>query len=213
MDAGREDAEHHRDTDAAVGGLADPDEEAGGEQLLVVGRHRAEQGGDAPEHRHQDQRPHPAPTVGEQRQREGEQADHQGDDARERGQLGIGQGPFGFQEREDCAEHLAGHVVGQQQGEGEREHEPRVDPAAGRGSLGGGPGELGVDGGFGRLIGGGGQSHWGSWGGDWTEVGVMVRTSGIRGQCAARRSGDVRERRVPPRGWGRRGCRHGYPGR
>ncbi len=60
------------------------------------------------------------------RDRAGQQPDHQGDDARQKAELAVGQAPFGLQQREHGIQHLPRHVIGNQQAEGEREHHPGV---------------------------------------------------------------------------------------
>ncbi|MCY1420344.1 hypothetical protein D9M71_359600 [compost metagenome] len=124
--AGGEDREHQGDADAAVGGLADAYQEAREEHVLVVFRQAAAEGRQAPEHGHQRQAPGPAPAVGDQGKGEGQQADHQRDDAAEQAELRIAQAPFGLEQRKHRIEHLPRHVVGDQQAEGQGEHHPGV---------------------------------------------------------------------------------------
>src|SRR6478736_7412 len=124
----REDHEHDRQADAAVGRLTEADEEAGEHHLVVAGREGAAQGGKAPETGHQDDGLRAAPTVTEQRQRDGEQAHRQRDDARERAELGVGEGPLDLEEGEDGREHLARHVVGQEKTEGQDEDGDGEEP-------------------------------------------------------------------------------------
>ncbi|MNH13384.1 hypothetical protein D3C79_729540 [compost metagenome] len=75
--------DHHGNADTAIGSLADPDQKARNEHLRVVFRQATAERGQAPQHGHQHQAAYPAETVGQQRQREGQQADHQRDDAAE----------------------------------------------------------------------------------------------------------------------------------
>ena len=63
--AGEEDHEDDREADAAVCHLTETDEEAGEHHLLVVGRHGAADGREAPQGRHEDDgldRPHLSPS-------------------------------------------------------------------------------------------------------------------------------------------------------
>ena len=84
----RKDAEHQRDSDAAVGGLTDADQEAGDQHVLVAAGQGAPQGGEAPQDRHHDQAAYATPPVRQHRHRKGEQTDHQRDDAGERRRAG-----------------------------------------------------------------------------------------------------------------------------
>ena len=127
---GGEDGEDDGQADAAVRGLPDADEQAGEEQLVVTNREGGRRGGDAPDDRHEDDRADPAPPVGQQRQRHSEDADGEGDHARQRTELGVAERPFGLEEGEDRREHLPGHVVRQQETEGQEEDDPGVDPAS-----------------------------------------------------------------------------------
>ena len=121
----REDTQDDRDADAAVGRLADAHEETRREHLFVALRETARERGEAPQQRHDGQAVDAAPAIGEQRQREGQHSDHQRDDAAQRAELSVAQVPFRLEQREHGIEHLSRHVVGQQQGEREREHDPR----------------------------------------------------------------------------------------
>ena len=125
----REDRQDDGQADAAVGGLTDPDEDPGQHQLLVVGRERRAEGGQAPDRGHQDDRLDPAPAVAEQRQGDGQHGDGQRDDADEPAELRVGQRPFQLEEGEDGGQDLPGHVVRQEQCEGEGEDDPREEPA------------------------------------------------------------------------------------
>ena len=131
-----EDHEDDGEADAAVGRLTETDEEAGEHHLLVVGRDGAAEGGEAPQGAHGDDGLGAAPAVTEQRQRDGEQAHGQGDDAGQRAELGVGEGPLELEEGEDGGEHLARHVVGQEQTEGEDEDGDGEEPGPGAAAAG-----------------------------------------------------------------------------
>jgi hypothetical protein len=103
---GGEDAQHHGDADAAVGRLAEADQEAGEHHLVVGLGDGAAEGGQAPQHRHDEQAAHPAEPLRQQRERKGQQADHQGDDPAQRTELDVRQPPLRLQEREDGAQNL-----------------------------------------------------------------------------------------------------------
>ncbi|MNN14008.1 hypothetical protein D3C81_1270610 [compost metagenome] len=118
--------EHHGDADAAVGCLPYADQEACDEHLLEAFRQAAAERRQAPQDGHQGQAPDPSPAIRHERQREGQQADHQGDDATEQAELRIGQRPLALEQREHRVEHLPRHVVGDQQAKGQCEHHPGV---------------------------------------------------------------------------------------
>ncbi|MNO94308.1 hypothetical protein D3C76_859260 [compost metagenome] len=124
----REHRHHHGDADAAVSGLADADQKARDEHLLVVLGDSAAQRGQAPHHRHEGQALDPADAVGEQGQRKGQQADHQGDDATEQAELAVAELPLLLQQGEHGIQHLPRHVVGDQQTEGQGKDDPGVAP-------------------------------------------------------------------------------------
>ncbi|MNO92519.1 hypothetical protein D3C76_840970 [compost metagenome] len=102
----REHRHHHGNTDAAVGRLADTNQKACDEHLLVVFRQGATQGSQAPHHGHEGQALDPANAVGQQRQGEGQQTDHQCDDAAEQPELAVAELPFLLEQREYGVEHL-----------------------------------------------------------------------------------------------------------
>ncbi len=130
----REEREHDGEPDAAVRGLTDAEQHPGREQLSEVRRQGGAQRGCAPHHRHHDDRPGPAVPVAQDRERYREQSDGEGDDARQAAELGVGQAPLVLEEREDRGQDLPDHVVRQQQGEAQREDDPREQPrGAGRG--------------------------------------------------------------------------------
>ena len=148
----REHHQHDGQADAAVRGLAEPDEEPGEHHLLVVGRDGGAQRGEAPQGGHRDDGLGATPTVAQQGQRDREQADGQGHDAGECSELGVAQRPLDLEEGEDGREHLARHVVGQQQAEGQGEDDQREDPRPGVSGRRGGGSRL-----DGSLDGGGGH--------------------------------------------------------
>ncbi|MCY1423247.1 hypothetical protein D9M71_389550 [compost metagenome] len=102
----REHRYHHGNADTAIGGFADADEESGEEHLLEVFSQSAAEGGQAPEPGHQRQAPDPAEAVGDQRKREGQEADHYRDYAAEQAELAVREGPFGLEQGEHGIEHL-----------------------------------------------------------------------------------------------------------
>ena len=98
---GREDGEDNGQADTAVCGLTDADEKAGDNQLAVTGREGGRGGRHAPDNRHEEDRADPAPAVGQQRQRHGQEADGERDDARQRTELGVAERPLGLEKGED----------------------------------------------------------------------------------------------------------------
>ena len=70
--------------------------------------------------------PHSPDPVGEQGNRKGQHADHHGNDTGQEAQLGVRQAPLRLQQRKDGAQHLPRHIVGNQQAERQREHQPGV---------------------------------------------------------------------------------------
>ena len=131
----REHRDHHGDADTAVGGLPHSHQEAGDEHLLVVLCQGAAQGRQAPERGHHGQALDPAEPVRQQGEREGEQADHERDYAAEQAELGVGECPLPLEHGEDGVEHLARHVIGDEQTEGQRKHYPGI--TTGHGNLAG----------------------------------------------------------------------------
>ncbi|MNP05701.1 hypothetical protein D3C76_976590 [compost metagenome] len=105
------DAQHHGQSDAAIGRFADADEEARDEHFLIVGGETAHQGGQAPDRRHQNQAADASQAIGDHRQRKGQHTDGNGDDAGQRAQLGIGEAPFGLELRKNHRQHLPRHEV------------------------------------------------------------------------------------------------------
>ena len=69
-----------RGADGAVGGFAEADDAARGEQLRVASRERAGDRREAPDQRHQEDALDAAPPIGEQRQRHGAERDGDRDD-------------------------------------------------------------------------------------------------------------------------------------
>ena len=124
--ASRKHREQHRQADAAVGCFADADDEPCGKHLLVILRKCAGKRRDTPQRGHEHQAADPAPAIGEQRQRKGQRPDRQRHDPTERAQTRIGERPLRLQQRKHGIQHLPRHVVGEQQAEGHREHQPRV---------------------------------------------------------------------------------------
>ncbi|MNT21671.1 hypothetical protein D3C72_1570180 [compost metagenome] len=120
--------DHHGDADAAIGRFANAHQKTGNKHLLVVFRQGAPQGGQAPEHGHQHQAFDPAKTVGQQRQGKSQQPDHQRNDTAEQAELAVTQSPFALEQGKYRVEHLARHVVGNQQAKGQGEDNPGITP-------------------------------------------------------------------------------------
>ena len=122
----REQRREQRGADGAVGGFAQADDAARGQQLRVASRERAGDRREAPDQRHQEDALDAAPAVGEQRQRNGAERDGDRDDRDERAELAVRQVPLRLEVREHRHDDLAVDVVDDHQREQDREHRPRV---------------------------------------------------------------------------------------
>ncbi|MNI64445.1 hypothetical protein D3C73_1198890 [compost metagenome] len=106
-----ENTQDDSETDASVTGLTQPHEKTRGQQMTIVLRESAPQGGKAPEQHHQHHTFNASHAVGQHGDGDSQQTHHQPDNTTEQPELGIAQAPFHFQLGKHGAEHLPRHVI------------------------------------------------------------------------------------------------------
>ncbi|MNM87746.1 hypothetical protein D3C81_999350 [compost metagenome] len=125
------DAQEHSESDAAVGSLADTDEKARDDHLMVVAGDGAPERGNTPHCNHQSNAFDASPTVRDDGEWESQHADRQRHDAADRAELCVRNLPLRFQERKQGIDRLPRHVVRQHQAKHQGKHHPRVSSGAG----------------------------------------------------------------------------------
>jgi hypothetical protein len=126
--ARREHRSEQRHARRAVGGFAKPDDAARDKEVTVVLGVRTGDRRNAPDERHQEDALDAAPAVGEQRQRDGSERNHDRHDRDETSQLAIRKRPLRLEVRKHRDDDLAVDAVDDHQREHNRKHRPRIPP-------------------------------------------------------------------------------------